>query len=316
MAALQNRNGSYRVLFEYQRKQRAFTIGRVTEAEARAKAAQVEYLLLRLKQRLIELPSGVGIVEFVRHVGRPPAGAEEIPERSVLTLLAFRDRYLDTHRASLEKRTIEGIDLHFKHLLVVLGEGFPIGELKLADLQGYVDARARKKGMGGKRLSAATIRKEIVSLRTAWNWGVRMGMVSWRFPRDGLRYPKTDEKPPFMTREEIERQIAAGGLTPHQRKELWHALYLDRPEIEEALEIIRQNASHGWIYAMAATAAYTGARRSELIRIRTTDIDFVGNTVIVREKKRLRGQHTTRRVQLTGFMAGVLREYLGTHPGG
>src|SRR5262249_15567603 len=122
--------------------------------------------------------------------------------------------------------------------------------------------------------------------------------------------------PPFMTREEIERQIAAGGLTPHQRKELWHALYLQRPEIEEALEIIRQNASHGWIYAMAATAAYTGARRSELVRMRTTDIDFAGNTVIVREKKRVRGQHTTRRVPLSSFLAGVLREYLATHPGG
>jgi hypothetical protein len=81
MAALQNRNGSYRVLFEYQRKQRAFTIGRVSESEARAKAAQVEYLLLRLNQRLIELPPGIGIVEYVRHDGKPPVGTEAIPER-------------------------------------------------------------------------------------------------------------------------------------------------------------------------------------------------------------------------------------------
>ena len=43
MAALQNRNASYRIFFEYQRKQRVFTIGRVTEAEARAKGDQVGY---------------------------------------------------------------------------------------------------------------------------------------------------------------------------------------------------------------------------------------------------------------------------------
>jgi ribosomal protein S4E len=45
MAALQERNGSYRVIFNYKRKQRAFTLGKVTEAEAKSKAAQVDYLL-------------------------------------------------------------------------------------------------------------------------------------------------------------------------------------------------------------------------------------------------------------------------------
>ena len=45
---------------------------------------------------------------------------------------SFRDAYLDTHRPSLEPRTIEGIALHFEHLLRNLGERFPIRELKLA----------------------------------------------------------------------------------------------------------------------------------------------------------------------------------------
>ena len=49
MAALQERNGSYRVIFSYRGKQRTFTLGRVTEAEAKAKAAQVDYLLMRLR---------------------------------------------------------------------------------------------------------------------------------------------------------------------------------------------------------------------------------------------------------------------------
>ena len=58
-----------------------------------------------------------------------------------------------------------------------------------------------------------------------------MGLVSGRFPYEGLRYPKGDEKPPFQTREEIERQVAAGGLEPEQVKELWHALYLQAHEV-------------------------------------------------------------------------------------
>ncbi len=226
MASFQLRNKAYTCIFCWHGKRQWLPLGAVTEAEAKAKLAQGDYLLLRLKQRLIELPASVGIVDFIKHDGTPPVGATVIPERQELTILAFRDCYLDTHRPSLELRTVDGIELHFKHLLGSLGERFPIREQKLSDLQGYVDGRSKAKGMAGKKLSPATIRKEIVSLRTAWNWGQKMGLAAGRFPYDGLRYPKTDEKPPFQTKAEIERRIAAGGLTKAQIKELWESLYL------------------------------------------------------------------------------------------
>jgi site-specific recombinase XerD len=77
--------------------------------------------------------------------------------------------------------------------------------LSLSRLQEYVNKRAEAK------LSPVTIRKEIATLRAAWNWGEPMGLISGKFPNRGLRYPKADEKPPFMTMAEIKRQIAAGG---------------------------------------------------------------------------------------------------------
>jgi hypothetical protein len=72
-------------------------------------------------------------------------------------------------------------------LIAALGERFPIRELKLAELQGYVDRRAKAKGMSGRPLSSATIKKELVTLRTAWNWAEKMGMVAGRFPYHVLR---------------------------------------------------------------------------------------------------------------------------------
>jgi hypothetical protein len=212
------------------------TLGKVSEQEARAKSAQADYLLLRLNQRLLELPAGIGIVAFIQHDGRVPTAAagNEIVDKA-LTLGSLRDRYLDTHRPSLEPRTLEGIDLHFKHRTGELGERFPLRELKLADLQGFVDSRAKDKGRNGRRLSPATIKKELATLRAAWNWGIKMELVSGRFPHSGLRFAKSDEKPPFMTREEIERRIAAGGLQPYQIKELWDAMFLTLPEVEELL---------------------------------------------------------------------------------
>ena len=56
-----------------------------------------------------------------------------------------------------------------------------------------------------------TIRKEIATLRAAWNWGEPMQLSAGRFPSKGLRYPKADEKAPFMTMAEIERQIPNRG---------------------------------------------------------------------------------------------------------
>lgn len=263
MASFQQKGNGWYCQFLHHGKRHTFAVGRVSRQEADAKAAQVDYLLLRLKQRLIELPPAVDIVEFLRHDGKPPAVSAKVEgEARVLTLITFRDRYLATHRGSLEARTVEGIELHFKHLLGALGERFPIRELTLADLQGYADARSKAEGTGGKRLSPATIKKEVVTLRTAWNWAAKMGMVDGRFPSDGLRYPKTDEKPPFRTRQEIERRIAARGLAEGQVKDLWESLYLQADEIAALLAHARERAAYPWIYPLICMAAHTGARRS------------------------------------------------------
>lgn len=314
MASLQYRSGSYRVLFNYHGKQHAFTIGAVEEAEAHTKAAQVDYLLMRLRQGLIHLPPGLDVVEFLRFDGNPPETLAAIPEQ--YTLANLRDRYLATHESSLEASTVYGIRLHFKHIAGFFGEKFPIADLSLADLQRYVDKRAKAKGLNGRKLSAATIKKELISLRTAWNWGARMKIVAGRFPYDGLRYPRSAEKPPFQTRQEIERKIKAGGLTEAEIAELWDALYLTVPEINDLLTYVKEHAVHPFIYPMFCVAAHTGARRSEIIRLKTTDVDLGDNTITIRERKRVHGKATTRRVPMSAFLASVMKDWLAVHPGG
>ena len=130
--------------------------------------------------------------------------------------------------------------------------------------------------------------------------------MAGRFPYEGLRYPKSDEKPPFQTREEIERQIAAGGLKPAQVKELWEALYLQSHEIAELLAHAKEHAAHPWVYPLIAMAAHTGARRSELIRMGVGDVDLDGGIVTVRERKRVKGKRSTRRAPLTPLLKTAL----------
>jgi integrase len=191
-----------------------------------------------------------------------------------LSLVDLRDRYLETHgNGTLETQTLRGINRHFRHLGRLLGERFPIRDLTLADLQGYADKWAKVKCRRGP-LNPATIRKEIVTLRTAWNWGIRMKLVSGRYPCDGLRYGKTDEKPPFQTRAEIRRQ--SPGLPPARVDDLWDSPYLTLLEVEQLLDYVRANALHPWIHPLVATAAHTGARKGELLKMRIGDVDFEG----------------------------------------
>ena len=308
MASLQERNGSYRVQFLHHGKLYGFTLGKVERDEAENKARQVEYLLMRLKQRLIALPDGTDIVTFVEHDGHPPIAGPTLPDspRQVVTLGQLKDRYLSTYaNGTIEANSLDTCKLHLNHFVRALGEGFPIGDLSLAKAQEYVSNRAKAK------ISPVTIRKEIATLRAAWNWGGPMGLTEGPFPSKGLRYPKSDEKPPFMTLKEIERQIAAGG----NKETLWEALYLEARDVTELLAHVKKQAAHPWIYPLFCFAAHTGARRSEILRALVADVDFAGNTVLVREKKRSRGQRTTRRVPLTPLLKKVLRAWLKVHPG-
>lgn len=197
-----------------------------------------------------------------------------------------------------------------------MGAAFCVSDLHLLDLQEYVNTRAKASGRNGRKLSAVTIQKELVTLCTAWNWAVRMKLVTGPFPNDGLRYPKTAEKPSFQTREEIQRRIAAGGVSEADQAHLWESLDLTADELGELLKHIQATPSQPFVYPMLCFAAHTGARRSEIIRTQIADIDFAGKTVTIREKKRVRAKSTTRRVPLSAFLIGVLQDWLKSHPGG
>lgn len=314
MASLQHRNGSYRVLFRYNGKQHAFTLGEVSKEEATAKSSQCDYLLLRLKQRLAVLPQGMDIVEYMETDGKPRPPSETAIARTTLDQL--QTRYLAAHERSLEATTIEGIKIHFDHLIGFFGKDLCISDLTLAELQRYVDKRSQDKGIKGRKLAAATILKEIVTLRTAFNFAVSMKYVSGPFPNKGLRYPKSAEKPPFMTRAEIENRIEYSGLTDAEINDLYESMYLTIDELAELLTEVKAKPSQPFVYPMISMAAYTGARRSELLRTRIADVDFKAMVVTIHERKRVRGKSTTRRIPISPVLCQVLKDWLQIHPGG
>ncbi len=91
-----------------------------------------------------------------------------------------------------------------------------------------------------------------------------------------------------MTRARIE--ASAGHKDPDEFR---GGLYLEHPDIAELLAYVKEHATQPFVYPLVTFAAHTGERRSEMLRALVTDVDFTGKTVLVREKKRVRGQQTT-----------------------
>lgn len=338
MASIECRNGSWRVIFYYKREKRAFAIGEVSPTDASVYKASTEELLRLLKRNLVSIPAGCSIEDFMFHRGKPPEhlGAPS-NGKNELTLADLREAYLHSQEKKLEQTTLDGIRLHFDHLTRILGRNRLIVPLTRADVQKYVDKRAeewidpnvhrrkRRVKFAAKpprknrkqpppesedkplrHPSAATIKKEIISLRTAWNWARRHLALAEEFPGTGLDYAKIAESLPFMTWEEAERRIAAGD----DPEEVWDCVYLRPHEVAGVLEWVKARPVSPWVYPMFVFAAYTGARRSEIVRALPSDVDLAGNVVTIREKKRDKTKTTTRRVPLTPFLKDVLADWL------
>src|SRR3954454_21990276 len=102
MAWVRFRSGSFQVNFRFQGKERNFTLAPVSQVEADAKAAHVDYLLMRLKQGLVELPAGVGVVSFLLADGKAAQAEKASNRRASETLGTLRDRYVATHEGAQE----------------------------------------------------------------------------------------------------------------------------------------------------------------------------------------------------------------------
>lgn len=316
MASLQQRGGWFHLLFRYRGRQYSHALKTKDRREADALRGAADRVLLRVRRReLPPPPPGASVPAYLLAGG--VVADDSGPAAAAVTLAGLADRYLAAHaNGALEENSLTTVRLHLRHVLDSLGRSLPARDLSARALQGYLDARGRMKGKRDRPLSPETLKKEVASVRAAWNWGVRIDLVAGPFPGRGLTYPKADERPPFQTRDEILRKVARGGLAADEVRALWDCLFLTKPDLAEFLSLAKGYEGEPFLYPMVAFAAHTGARRSELMRMRVDDVDLDAGSAVVRERKRVRGQRTTRRVPISGFLAGVLRGWLARHPGG
>ena len=183
-------------------------------------------------------------------------------------------------------------------------------------MQTYIEQRLRDY-YRSRPIRPDTVKKEVATFRLIWNWALSQGHLTGAAPTRGLKYPKTEQKLPFVTRKEIETIIGRRGLTKEQEEQLWRCLFLTAPEIQEVMDHVKAAAQHPFIYPMVVFAAHTGARRSEILRSQIDDFDFAVRTVLIREKKRNHEKSLTyRRVRMSDLLLKTMQEWFAQHPGG
>jgi integrase len=301
--------------------------------------ALVEETLIDVSRGKLAIPPGVDEKLFILTGGKiakptepaePVAGPSEstdlnaepaisdgetAPPRSrPSTIGSVFDTYRETLTSgSKEASSIVTETIHGRHFKRVLGEGRMFDGLSVDVIQEYVDKRA------AEGVVRDTIRKELATLRVVWGWAFLRKHVSapaaWKM--SDLTLPKGTEKPPFQTWDQITRKIARGKLTEAQKSALWECLWLDQHQTVECVRWACQHAHYPFIGPMFAFAAYTGARRSEMLRSERDDWDFEAGILAIRQKKSDKSKKFTRRnAPIHPDLAIIMNKWFEVHPGG
>ena len=94
------------------------------------------------------------------------------------------------------------------------------------DIQRYIQKRLQE-AWRGKPIRPDTIQKELTTFKLIWNWAVNQDYLKGIAPMKGIKFPKRDQKSPFLTHDEIQRIIVRGSLPMEKQKELWESLFLE-----------------------------------------------------------------------------------------
>lgn len=315
MAWLTKRGNVFHLGFRYSGRIFRTSLKTTEQRVANAAVNRVDENLRLVETGRLELPSDTReLPTFLLSDGKL-SEKPELPD--VTSLCEVFDAYLIAMSdGSMELNSLATIRIHANHLQRILGGKLSLKSISFADLQKYVDTRSKENGIRGRKLSPTTIKKEVATFRSIWSWAQRLDYVSDPFAGKGLRYRKTEEKSRFQTWNEIEYQIQRGGLDDWEQAELWDCLFLTLSEITELLLCISGKSRNAFIHPIIATAAFTGARRSELLRAQMRDFDLQAGTMTIREKKRNRQRYTTRLVPLSAALSDVLADWFKQHPGG
>lgn len=325
MAAYRENKGSWEIRWSYDGKNYSKGLSIPPHLKDKAKrlaeekAQEIDLFLSKLEQGLVDVPSNLTDYKlWLFTCGKQGLKEVSLPSTLKLSELIEWFKFCLTYD-NYEPKTKLTTQTHINHFLRLIGN-IPCATVCENTIQQYINARAKEKNSRGKRVKGDTIQKELGTLSSIWNAAKVEKKVPETFQtlvsKKGLTFPKQDEALPFQTIEQVESQVSLC-TTKSELAELWGSLFLRLPEAEQFLEDIKDRNGDSknrhnrcrWLDTMIATAIYTGARKSELLRLRIADLDFSKKKIRLTEKKK-RKAISYRFVPMHDKLVILLTDYL------
>jgi integrase len=313
-------SGDARLFWRFGERQMTKVIRCATEREAQRACSAIEETLQDIARGRLAIPDGADAKAFILSGGRAASRPGLSSSGRPWTLDALFEAYRVAPPPNLEPSTRRMQEIHFRRL----AESAPVrtlGGFGLAAAQAYVAARSAKtytRGGEERPIQRDTIAKELKTLRQVWAWvsAQTPGLIGPPWTLREVSFPKGRPTRRFMSWGEVEREVARGGLDAREVAELWDCLWLDRDQVRGLLEFFRAADAPPFLYPMVATAAFTGARRSELCRSRLADWRLDDAKGSLRQKKRDKDvEFSFRDVPVHPELKEALGRWFAVHPG-
>ena len=311
----------WQVVFRWEGEQYKRTAQTKKKKDAETLAGRVDDTIKMLRTGHLSMPEDADAASWILSHGqqakqRSTNGKQRSQPFGTICDLYFADQ------KDKAGTTLSGETTHIGHLKRLLRESRPLAHINVTTMQRYVNKRSAEKWRK-KPISGRTIHKELVTFRQIWKWARLRGYAKGPCPivddlgRRIVSIPKPAEKERFHTWQQITRRIKRESLNAKQAKPLWESLFLDEQQVTALLAHVLEHAIPPYVYPMYAFAAYTGARRSEILRSQIDDFDFEQRLVRIREKKRKKDLSiSTRFVPLNQHVVSIMLEWFDLHPGG
>jgi hypothetical protein len=142
MAGIRKKGNACYCTFRFQGRRYYFTVGDMSEAQAKAKGVEVDETLALIERGRLIVPEGVSLEEFVAAGGKVPLISAR-PQTA--TARQLFDSYLATHsNGTVEDSSLGTNRTHLNQFAETIGERFRMQSLTLLDLQRHVDRRTKK----------------------------------------------------------------------------------------------------------------------------------------------------------------------------
>jgi integrase len=205
-------------------------------------------------------------------------------------ILSREDRKLAHNTLNLYRLHLAEIVKHFGNCQVEA--------IRRNQIQTWVTSQSKRKIVTGKHVGQMTdiktVKKKVDSLKRLFRWLKQNGDYGGEFAPmfQNLEYPISGGDWDILDWETLaERQeTLKREKLPADKRESFEKVYLSPEEVGRLLELAESKLSEGspsqrrLFYALCF-AAYTSARRSEIVRVRRRDIDFERGVVRLTIKK-------------------------------